>query len=361
MKNRVAQLLNRFAVSLGVCTSLAACAMPVDEENSGQRAEQKTSESVGEAKSPIVGGQPATEAQRFGTVALLSTANRTPYCTGTLVGENVVVTAAHCVFELSEQGCTGLKPATSVLVSAGALNTQHSTNDQLYLVSKVIGHASFCSAFNSMTPEALKTGQPLHDIAVLVLDRSVTTLKPVGILRPEHVDTYLRAGSSVYVSGYGKLDGTPDAPFGQLYVAQTTFGGRSDTEFKAGGYGQANTCKGDSGGPVYIEAEGDVYLVGATSRDTYDALVNQQMCRWGGIYTLVPAYLNWIESNASGQTNNAVGAKNPAIVSPDNADGSDGDGGCSISATGAAKLPAWPALLGLAVAGLFVTRRRTRG
>jgi secreted trypsin-like serine protease len=54
-----------------------------------------------------------------------------------------------------------------------------------------------------------------------------------------------------------------------------------------------DTCRGDSGGPLYISISGKWLLAGVTSRGTDLA---QTMCGDGGIYTRVDKYRAWIES-----------------------------------------------------------------
>jgi secreted trypsin-like serine protease len=56
-----------------------------------------------------------------------------------------------------------------------------------------------------------------------------------------------------------------------------------------------DSCKGDSGGPAYIDVDGEWQLAGATSRGTCKA---RRICGDGGIYTRVHAYVDWIESVA---------------------------------------------------------------
>lgn len=60
-----------------------------------------------------------------------------------------------------------------------------------------------------------------------------------------------------------------------------------------------DTCKGDSGGPLYIvggEGDGDFLLIGITSRATPGAL---RICGDGSICTAVPYYSTWIKEATS--------------------------------------------------------------
>jgi secreted trypsin-like serine protease len=51
---------------------------------------------------------------------------------------------------------------------------------------------------------------------------------------------------------------------------------------------KAGTCSGDSGGPAYIEKDGQFYLFGITSRGTY-------FCDDSGVYTNALSYTKWIQ------------------------------------------------------------------
>jgi len=59
-----------------------------------------------------------------------------------------------------------------------------------------------------------------------------------------------------------------------------------------------DTCKGDSGGPVYIDVGGEWMLVGTTAR----SLAEDGVCGLGGIYERIEKYQKWIvdESKSHG-------------------------------------------------------------
>ena len=73
-----------------------------------------------------------------------------------------------------------------------------------------------------------------------------------------------------------------------------TAAGADQNEIVAGGNG-VDSCNGDSGGPAYVEVDGEVQLAGATSRATKNFT---QPCGDGGIYTRVDRYVDWIRQVA---------------------------------------------------------------
>ena len=71
-----------------------------------------------------------------------------------------------------------------------------------------------------------------------------------------------------------------------------------------------DSCKGDSGGPLYIEdREGEYYLLGATSRGARDALTT---CGDGGIYVRVDLCLDWIREVTGVEIGGPLSDESPA-------------------------------------------------
>ena len=93
-------------------------------------------------------------------------------------------------------------------------------------------------------------------------------------------------------SGYGVTSGTSHQGSGVLRetnvrVAEPLVGKSEFYIDQTNGHG---ICSGDSGGPSFVQtAAGDLQQVGITSR-------GDETCAKGGLYTLVPAYLKWIDA-----------------------------------------------------------------
>jgi secreted trypsin-like serine protease len=76
---------------------------------------------------------------------------------------------------------------------------------------------------------------------------------------------------------------------------EETGAGKVTVEFVAASKSEkADTCKGDSGGPVFcVESDGAFKLIGITSRATPKS---KDVCGDGGIYEAVGQYQVWITS-----------------------------------------------------------------
>ena len=283
----------KFARSLLTLT-LASAALAACQGN-------PTPGTTGAAASPILRGVPATLAQLYGTVSLNSPSDG-PFCTGTLIAPTVVVTAGHCVTDTWSS-----RPiATSeVFIVAGVLDAQTAPSGNRFPVRKLLAHPDFGDL---VSDEPNTTGLGRYgDIAILLLSRAIpsTVLNPVPILPMAQFDANLTKGKLVTISGYGTRDKNGMGDYGQLYIADTPYERRSDTEFlvgtKAATTGSTplpDTCPGDSGGPAYLVVDGTRYLIGATSRGMPMSTV---ACGDGGVDTLVSAYEDWLKAKSDGE------------------------------------------------------------
>lgn len=256
----------------------------------------------GSKSGAIVGGEPGTEADIRSTIALVDASTGAQSCTGTLIAPQVVVTAAHCIVDV--QG--NVAEASSVQVVFGVLDTSEASDEQRMNVSQVIPH-----------PEYLKGEEPVdetglgkdNDIAIYIL-QSAIDFPVVPVLPPSLVESAMTEGRTIIVTGYGTIEDQGEAS-GVLYTAETSLGKVVEFEFFAGGIGQPDTCPGDSGGPAYLDLDGAIHLIGATSRGRQDSEIG---CGDGGVYSLVPAYLDWIAESAS----------NAGVAGPGGGGGTDG-------------------------------------
>jgi hypothetical protein len=212
------------------------------------------SASFATAAHPIIGGSPAEDPEFKAVVSLGG-------CSGTLVHPSLVVYAAHCGTSIST-------------VRFGA----HATSpDSVVDVDR-------CSTF-----PAAKLGDG-SDLAFCVLADPVLDVEPERILTGCELDE-LTVGKRVTIVGFGvDRDG---GDYGEKRYATSRIDTVGDELIlRSGG---ADTCRGDSGGPVFmnrIEPDGTLQrrLVGVTSAGS------ESECGQGvGHYVNVATKLDWLE------------------------------------------------------------------
>ena len=326
---------------------------------------------LGSTDQAILRGHPASADEQWGTVGLLVSLGQDEWlCTGTLIAPQLVVTAGHCVKdEYSDE------LATSVLVIAGAADIDNAEPEQVYEAARFVPHPRALHGDESEDPTGLGAD---YDIAIVETKSKITQVTPVPVPALDAVDTLLSANVELVIAGYGTrvLDeetGLSDQD-GEHYVGLQHFVRRSGSEFLAGSSSDADTCPGDSGGPAYLMVDGKPLLVGATSRGRYD--FPKVDCGEGGIYTLVPAFKQWIDDTAmpgsDGDQGDGDGDSGDGDAQDDAGAASDGDSdadagaagyrhkkndGCSLAADRSTRLGT---LLSLLVVGLALGHRRAR-
>jgi secreted trypsin-like serine protease len=201
-------------------------------------------------------------------------------CTGTLIAPNAVLTAAHC----------------EALHTRVFIGNSLSKQGREFRVRRHVRHGKF-------------DGKLRNDLMILILEKKVTGVKPRALASAALID----AATTARVVGFGTTDVHATQGFGVKrktdvpIVSQgcrgtvngksdaAVYGCHRDREIVAGKpLFLHDTCKGDSGGPFFIQdAKGGWKLAGVTSRGTDLA---STMCGDGGLYVRVDAYATWIAS-----------------------------------------------------------------
>lgn len=251
----------RFSPALLAATVFAVgCAAPV-----GETEPVEVAVTTGTDPS-IYGGAKDDDAESMsGVVALrVGTGGTFELCTGALVAPNLVLTARHCV----------IKPVTTSVAcdeQGRSANGAHvaADHDPGNVGVYIGGSPNFAKAPASLASAIVAPRGPTlcdADIALVVLQKPVTTSKPLAV----RLGSATRAGEQIRSIGYGKNDsrapiGTRFRKTGVEILAQGQMVSKSQTplgphEFEVG----RSICEGDSGGPAISERTGAV--IGVVSR-----------------------------------------------------------------------------------------------
>ncbi|RHY47339.1 hypothetical protein DYB30_010337 [Aphanomyces astaci] len=189
----------------------------------------------------ILGGQEAQFGQHRYVAGLKKSPNNVTVCGGSLIAPNVVLTAAHCL----NIGLTYVVVGTHYLTGFA--------DGELANVTQEIKH-----------PNAT-------DVGIVILDRNITSIQPVTVSFE-----FIPADVLTWVRGWGRI--TSDGPKSRVLkeLSVTTWENTrtsaalspyrvTDTMLGAGGVKGEDSCGGDSGGPLTIEENGTVRLVGLVS------------------------------------------------------------------------------------------------
>jgi len=166
-------------------------------------------------------------------------------CSGTLIAEDLVLTAHHCVVERTARGELTAKSLTpsSVQVELGGD----------YLPWGNVGLSAI------LAPTCGEAGGP-GDLAVLVLERKLVGMATIAIR-----EAAPRPGEAVYATGFGRCALSPEG------IRRRERDGGEITSVTRGAFEvQASVCPGDSGGPVLDPRTREVVGVVSLSAMDYD-------------------------------------------------------------------------------------------
>jgi secreted trypsin-like serine protease len=187
------------------------------------------------------------------TVALVS-GNGQVFCTGTLIDDQYVVSAAHCLASYYNRLYIGFGRGSDEFTYVEASDWQ--------------AHPDYSGSFNQSVPA---------DISVIELSEPA----PSGYQPVEIYKRALSRGEELYLAGFGQ---TESGSTGSLLYRDVSVSDSTSSEITVSN----GACYGDSGGPAYLYDGTNLTLVGATSRGAAG-------CRGDAVYTSVRYFESWLE------------------------------------------------------------------
>jgi hypothetical protein len=226
--------------------------------------------------SPVqaLGGDPVTDAGSAFT-AKLDIGDGQRACTGTLIDNQWILTAASCFAD---------DPAQPQALAPGAPKLK---------TSAVIGRADLTTGAGAVRQIVELIPRQDRDLVLARLDSRVPGILPLPV-----ATTAPTAGETLHSAGYGRTEDTwvPD----QLHDGPLTTSAVTGTTLAVDG---TAVCEGDAGAPLYRTTDGRPQLAGVVSTSWQGGCLGSEETRAGSIAGRVDDLAGWIRtSTAATQT-----------------------------------------------------------
>lgn len=227
--------------------------------------------SANKNQSSIINGQTVTADDVISKQVVAVTDDQWENCTGTLIAENLVLTAAHCFTQ-----------GKAMYVAFGLEVSQ----DNLSQVDRrEVTNYRLIPGRDKVTPDQ---ETDLKDLMILEFEGGL----PQGYQAAQFLPptTEIVKGMMVTVAGYGVTNGHTQKGDGTLRKTQVPVAFATFSEHDvATSESKTGTCNIDSGGPAFLAVNGELYFWGVTS-------YGDENCHKFGVYTKINSYRDWVDS-----------------------------------------------------------------
>lgn len=271
--NRVRFCLRMACVAFWAIVGSSGCA--VDE-----------GDALSSHRQAIVGGIPADDVTYNAVVALVASVGEQElvFCSGTLISPDTVLTAAHCVTGDDALDIQKLMDEDRVRIVVGArIGDKTSTS---HAIADVRVHPDYVVNGRHDDLAMIRLFEPIDVVPWIPSQVTITqdlTVKMAGFGADEN------GVSGVRRVVEGKVDAVCERAYGQCeaHIEDQRLFVPNHASLHL--YRDGGSCYGDSGGPVFVEVNGDRQIVGVHARV-------DGTCRLYSLSTSVLPYRSWIDA-----------------------------------------------------------------
>lgn len=290
----VTKELSRWTLLLLAATSMLACSQQNEKATS---INQELSE---DSSQGIVGGSAVRSNDVYGksTVALYldmplreGGTKLINFCTGTLIADELVLTAAHCFADFAQDlgvSIERLRPYLRVGFGTKIAKDLQDTSVEFRSLKAISVHKDYQIGSVGTAAE-----ESMEDIALVRLnDRAPASAQTAALPGDE---SHLEKGKAITLVGFGLTNGREQTRATRMNRVTVKIDNPRLTaaQFSYSVENRKSACSGDSGGPAYVRNRaGKVFVIGVTSWGDMN-------CEELGAYTSVSAFLPWIMETAT--------------------------------------------------------------